>query len=157
LATYLRDPGGLLLSVSSGGSLSNYGRDRLGTVTALTSGSQGPTNTYRCDPWGQAIGGSSSGYDPFGYTGTYKDAATGLYQMGARYYQPASGRFTQLDPHPGQLLTVNRYAYTACNPTNYTDPTGLFSPLFTAEDRGTGLLHRSCCLRLHLRSRRFGA
>ncbi|MBA2570926.1 MAG: RHS repeat-associated core domain-containing protein [Chloroflexi bacterium] len=124
-ATYLRDPGGLLLSVSSGGGLSNYGRDRLGTITALTSGSQTLTDTYRYDPWGQSIGGSGSAYNAFRYTATYKDAATGLYQMGARYYQPASGRFTQLDPNPNELLSVNRYAYTGCNPTSYTDPTGL--------------------------------
>jgi RHS repeat-associated protein len=106
----------------------NYGlarfTRRLVFVTALTSASQTLTSTYRYDPWGGAIGGSGSAYNPFEYTATYKDAATGLYQMGARYYQPASG-FTQLDPHPGQLLTVNRFAYTGCNPTNYTDPTGL--------------------------------
>jgi RHS repeat-associated protein len=143
-ATYLRDPGGLLLSVSSGGSLSNYGRDRLGTITALTSGSQNLTNTYHYDPWGQAIGGSGSAYNPFQYTATYKDAATGLYQMGARYYQPSSGRFTQLDPHPGQLLTVNRYAYVGCNPTNATDPTGLhpsgFDACTAAIDGALGLI-----------------
>ncbi len=85
-ATYLRDPGGLLLSVSSGGSLSNYGRDRLGTITALASGSQTLTDTYRYDPWGQAIGGSGSSYNPFRYTGTYRDSAIGFCHLGARYY-----------------------------------------------------------------------
>ena len=45
--------------------------------------------------------------------------------MGARYYQPSIGRFTQLDPHPHKLLDVNRYAYAGCNPANYSDPSGL--------------------------------
>ncbi len=59
--------------------------------------------------------------------------------MGARYYQPASGRFTQLDPHPGQLLTVNRFAYVGCNPTNGTDPTGLFEDSDVAQGLACGL------------------
>lgn len=45
--------------------------------------------------------------------------------MGARYYQTTSGRFTQLDPLPSKLLTVDRYAYVGCNPANATYPTGL--------------------------------
>jgi uncharacterized protein RhaS with RHS repeats len=45
--------------------------------------------------------------------------------MGARYDQPQSGRFTQLDPLPRSLISLNRYAYAGCNPANFTDPTGL--------------------------------
>jgi uncharacterized protein RhaS with RHS repeats len=44
--------------------------------------------------------------------------------MGARYYNPFRGRFTQADPS-GQ--SANRYAYVGCNPINATDPTGLNS------------------------------
>lgn len=44
--------------------------------------------------------------------------------MGYRYYDPSQGRFTQQDPS-GQ--ETNPYAYTACNPVNGTDPTGLNS------------------------------
>ncbi len=96
-------------------------------TTAATPWARASPTRIATTPWGQAIGGPGSAYNPFGYTATYKDAATGLYQMGARYYQPASGRFTQLDALPSKLLTVNRYYYTDCNPTNYTDPTGLDS------------------------------
>jgi hypothetical protein len=39
--------------------------------------------------------------------------------MGARYYDPARGRFTQLDP------LGNGYGYTGDNPVNFTDPSGL--------------------------------
>jgi hypothetical protein len=45
--------------------------------------------------------------------------------MGARYYQPGTGRFTQLDPLPTSVFEGNRYHYTGGNPVNYTDPTGL--------------------------------
>jgi hypothetical protein len=49
----------------------------------------------------------------------------GLYQMGARYYQPGTGRFTQADPLPSSVFEANRYEYAYSNPANYTDPTGL--------------------------------
>jgi uncharacterized protein RhaS with RHS repeats len=49
----------------------------------------------------------------------------GFYQMGARYYSPGMGRFTQQDPLGRSVFTANRYAYADCNPANKTDPTGL--------------------------------
>ncbi|MGI8690096.1 MAG: RHS repeat-associated core domain-containing protein [Thermomicrobiales bacterium] len=52
------------------------------------------------------------------YTGAYLDS-TGLYKMGARYYDPARGRFTQLDP------LGNGYVYASDNPVNFIDPSGL--------------------------------
>lgn len=58
------------------------------------------------------------------YTGQYQDTTTGLYKMGARYYQPELGRWTQRDPS-GQ--EANAYAYVGGNPVNFTDRTGLLS------------------------------
>lgn len=43
--------------------------------------------------------------------------------MGARYYDPQLGRFTQPDPS-GQ--ETNPYLYAAGDPVNRTDPSGLF-------------------------------
>jgi YD repeat-containing protein len=80
-ATYLRDPDGLLLSKKTGG-LYNYGRDRLGSITALTDTNQALARTHLYDPWGQSIGGSGSTYNPFQYTGTYNDG-NGLYLIHA--------------------------------------------------------------------------
>jgi uncharacterized protein RhaS with RHS repeats len=45
-----------------------------------------------------------------------------MYKLGARYFDPAQGRFTQFDPS-GQ--ESNPYAYAGCNPINASDPTGL--------------------------------
>ncbi|MDP9317176.1 MAG: RHS repeat-associated core domain-containing protein [Chloroflexota bacterium] len=123
-ATYLRDPDGTLLSVDTD-QLYNYGRDRLGSVTAMVTTGQSVARSYSYDPWGETIGLTGTAYNPFLFTGVYKDGATGLYSMTQRYYQSATGRFTQLDPLPSQLLTVNRYAYADCNPANFTDPSGL--------------------------------
>ncbi len=59
--------------------------------------------------------------NPWRYTGQYQDSATGLYKMGARYYQPELGRWTQPDPS-GQ--DVNVYLYVSGNPVNFADPSG---------------------------------
>ena len=47
--------------------------------------------------------------------------------MGARWYDPALGRFISPDPIVPQLgnpQTLNRYAYALNNPVKYNDPTG---------------------------------
>jgi RHS repeat-associated protein len=43
-------------------------------------------------------------------------------KLGARYYNPTTGRFSQPDPSGRE---ANIYNYTACNPVNSSDPTGL--------------------------------
>ncbi len=91
-ATYLRDPGGRLLSIKSGSGFANYATDRQGTVTATTNQSGGLVNAYRYDPWGSSIGSTETAYNGYGYTGTYREPDLGLYQMGARYYQPRVGQ-----------------------------------------------------------------
>ncbi len=70
-------------------------------------------------------GSAAPSHNPFRYTGTYQDSATGLYQMGHRYYQPGAGRFTQVDPLPQSQFWANRYEYVNSSPANYTEPTGL--------------------------------
>ncbi|WP_318658131.1 MULTISPECIES: RHS repeat-associated core domain-containing protein [Streptomyces] len=59
------------------------------------------------------------------YSGAYLDP-TGLYKMGARYYDPHIGRFT----HPGPSgQETNPYLYAAGDRVNQTDPTYLASLL----------------------------
>jgi hypothetical protein len=47
-------------------------------------------------------------------------------KLGARYYNPTTGRFTQPDPSGKE---ANTYNYTSCNPVNSTDPSGECSGL----------------------------
>ncbi|MFB2556785.1 RHS repeat-associated core domain-containing protein [Herbiconiux liangxiaofengii] len=51
------------------------------------------------------------------YTCGYRVGSGGseLYKLGARYYDPAIGRFTQMDPS-GQ--ESNPYGYAGCSPIN---------------------------------------
>ncbi len=55
------------------------------------------------------------------------DQATGLYLMGARYYDPVLQRFVTADSYSGDVdvpLSLNRYAYVGDDPVSYIDPTG---------------------------------
>jgi RHS repeat-associated protein len=53
--------------------------------------------------------------------------AVGLMDYGARFYDPALGRFVSADslvPEPGNPQALNRYAYVLGNPLRYVDPSG---------------------------------
>ncbi len=124
-ATYLREPGGGLVSVTSGTRFQNHFTDRQGTVTATVNGYGNLVNTYRYDPYGSSVGTTGTVYNEYRYAGTYREPALGMYLMGARYYQPTTGRFTQADPRPSSVFEANRYIYTYGDPANQTDKSGL--------------------------------
>lgn len=69
-----------------------------------------------------------TGYkNPYKFTGKELDADIGLYYYGARYYNPAIGRFVSMDPWEGDLKdpqSLNKYSYVRNNPLRYVDPTG---------------------------------
>ncbi|MEL6969805.1 MAG: RHS repeat-associated core domain-containing protein [Bacteroidota bacterium] len=52
------------------------------------------------------------------------DKATGLYDYGARYYDPAIARWGQVDPHSENYSTISAYSYVVNNPLLFVDPNG---------------------------------
>jgi RHS repeat-associated protein len=48
---------------------------------------------------------------------------TGFYDLGARYYEPTSGRFLSADPM-GQASSPSLYDFAGGDPVNYFDPAG---------------------------------
>ncbi|MDX3524821.1 polymorphic toxin-type HINT domain-containing protein, partial [Streptomyces scabiei] len=62
------------------------------------------------------------------FVGGTADATTGLIQLGARAYDPATGRFVSVDPvlNVGDPQHLNAYAYGRNNPLAFPDPTGLY-------------------------------
>lgn len=66
-----------------------------------------------------------------GFVGGTVDEDTGLTRLGARDYDPATGRFIQVDPMVdyGQPATMNPYAYSNNAPATFSDPTGEFFPV----------------------------
>ncbi|MFI0366597.1 polymorphic toxin-type HINT domain-containing protein [Actinomadura sp. 1N219] len=63
-----------------------------------------------------------------GYVGGTKDTSTGLTHLGAREYDPVTGRFLSADPVTGggDPLTANGYSYAGNNPIDHADPTGQY-------------------------------
>ena len=76
--------------------------------------------------------------------GQYFDAETGLHQNWLRYYDPATGRYTQYDPL-GLAGSINGYAYTDGDPVNLIDPRGDVVPVaLGAAAVAAGTLYLKC-------------
>ncbi|MHB8059518.1 MAG: RHS repeat-associated core domain-containing protein [Gaiellaceae bacterium] len=119
--SYLYDPGSsisMLLDYSSGAAKESYGYSAYGSKNA-------------------SISKSAAGFDtttnPFRFQGKRWDTGSSTYDMGARRYSPATGRWLQQDSYADALdnlglsqdpLTANRYAFLGANPVNYVEVDG---------------------------------
>ena len=130
---------GVNLFASFIGSTTNfYLYNAHGDVVQLTDENGAVTKTYEYDAFGNEQEQSASDTNPFRYCGEYYDAETGTYYLRARYYDPAIGRFTQMDnvlyvfhefsngSQVADPLSLNLYTYCAANPIQYQDPSGNF-------------------------------
>jgi RHS repeat-associated protein len=81
------------------------------------------------DPFGNARGAVSKWWpDDKGLAGGTRDA-TGLTSMGAREYDPRTGRFASVDPvmDSADSQQIHGYAYASNNPVTSNDASGAFS------------------------------
>jgi RHS repeat-associated protein len=116
-----------LLSQTHAGETSYFSRDALGSTRALTDASGTVTDTYSYTAFGELFAQSGSTTNSYLFTGQQLDAATGLYSMRARYYDPSVGRFLTRDTYPvnyNDPVDLNRYVYVANDPINAIDPSG---------------------------------
>lgn len=120
--------GATIAARNSTGSVACLVPDRQGTdqLSITTDTSQTITRRQYL-PFGQARGAAGIFAGDKGYIGGDTDTTTSLTNLGAREYNPATGRFLSLDPvfeatDPNQ---VNGYDYAANNPVTHADPTGL--------------------------------
>jgi RHS repeat-associated protein len=133
---YEKDPAATLLSERVGTAEYYYYFDGTGSVLGLIDPTGTQRGAYTYDPYGShhtasGVNGTLP-VNPWRYAGGYLDTATGLYHLGARYYQPALGRFTQQDDlvSPGDPANGNRYAYAGGDPINQSDPSGRYNEVF---------------------------
>ncbi|MFF3004818.1 RHS repeat-associated core domain-containing protein [Kitasatospora sp. NPDC057940] len=129
-ARYYDIPGGTTLVRQGGGKLTYQIADHHGTgVLGIDSATLTETRRPN-DPFGNPRGTQPSTWaGDKGFVGGTKDDVTGLTNLGARQYQPTTGRFLSLDPildraDPQQW---NGYAYGNNDPVNRADPSGLLS------------------------------
>jgi len=82
---------------------------------------------------------SQQGFQPYKYNGKELDMMSGLnqYDYGARYYDPALGRFIMLDPLCEKYYSISPYAYALNNPVRLVDPDGK-TPRIYVEMEGLG-------------------
>lgn len=107
-----------------------YHVDPTGNVAELTDGSGQVAVAYHYDPFGEVTAtvpdGRTAPTNPLLFQGQYQDPITGLYDMRARDYDPATGRFTQPDPVTPTAGTsaTSPYVFADDNPLSNADPTG---------------------------------
>ncbi len=108
-----------------------YHRNQINSSSVITDYLGNEATRYAYLPFGEVVRQNSCGTDTVTakFTGQEYDDETSLYYYGARYYDPAIGRFLSPDtvlPSLTDGQTLNRYSYVRNNPIVYVDPTGHF-------------------------------
>jgi RHS repeat-associated protein len=113
-----------------GGNANYYDFDALGSTVGLAGANGSYLDRYSYDPFGNSLSTTGSVNNPFQYVGQYGviNSGNGLYLMGAREYDPITGRFTQTDPIGLNGGDSNLYNYVFNSPVILNDPFGLMPP-----------------------------
>ncbi len=98
--------------------------DHLGTLREVTVAEGTPEESRVFTAFGELVSGP---LDRLGYVGAFgyqRDPDFTFLHVGARWYDPATGRFLQRDP-TGMGAGLNVYEYVRNRPAQYIDPMGL--------------------------------
>ena len=108
-----------------GGRTYVYVKDHSGSVREVLDATGTVVARYDYDFWGvrSKLGGSAE--TPWGYTGHYTHAETGLVLAPYRAYDPETGRWLSRDPI-GEAGGINLYGYVGNSPVNLIDLLGLY-------------------------------
>lgn len=102
--------------------------DHQGTSNVAVNATDQQSTTRRFTPFGQQRGTDDHQTWPGekSFVGGTKDP-TGLTHLGAREFDPDTGRFISVDPviDPADPQQMNGYAYAGNNPVTHSDPSGL--------------------------------
>ncbi|MEV7279498.1 polymorphic toxin-type HINT domain-containing protein [Streptomyces sp. NPDC093111] len=102
--------------------------DQNGTATTAVDTTTSAITRRKFTPFGEVRGTTPSVWPgKKGFVGGDIDETTGLVHLGAREYDPTTGRFLSVDPvvdynEPKQM---NPYVYANNSPVTYSDPSGL--------------------------------
>ncbi|SMD20153.1 RHS repeat-associated core domain-containing protein [Kibdelosporangium aridum] len=121
--------GGQIVAVRQGnGSLTWLAGDHQGTgQIAINAGTLEVTQRRQL-PFGAPRGAAVQWPGDRGFVGGVEDKSTGLTHLGARDYDPSTGRFISVDPvlNPSDSQQINGYTYSNNNPITFSDPSGAF-------------------------------
>jgi len=111
-----------------------YMYDITGNPIVLSTSFNTTSYALQFDPYGsatQTAGGTNGGttQNPYSFHAGLQDRATGYIKFGARWYDPATGTWTQQDTYNAPLSpgNANRYLYAGGDPINVADPLGSWS------------------------------
>ncbi|RDI23874.1 RHS repeat-associated core domain-containing protein [Lentzea flaviverrucosa] len=121
--------GGTVVAVRhSSGRLSYEVGNHQGTPTLSVKAGDLTYQRQYFDPFGKARGPNGGSWpDDKGFVGGTRDTS-GLTHLGAREYDPATGRFLSDDPimNTANPQQVNGYSYSNNNPVTFSDPSGMY-------------------------------
>ena len=126
---------------SSAGKVAYEGTTPQGTATVDVNAATWHTHSATSTRYGNARGTTPASWpDQRTYLGQPTDPTTGLDLLGAREYDPTTGRFLSVDPvlETGDQRQMNGYSYAADNPVNGSDPTGT---MLACEDGPGGICY----------------
>jgi RHS repeat-associated protein len=105
-----------------------YLPDHLGSTRAVVDMWGNLVETRDYDPFGRTIGHTGDFALKHRFTGQPEREAAGVYDYGARLYEPDWGRFLSPDSYVQGFDSqgLHRYAYVLNQPTSLVDPTGNF-------------------------------
>jgi RHS repeat-associated protein len=119
-----------LISATNATTTNYFHPDAVGSITNITTATGSTTATYNYDPFGNlrnsVVTNPALSNNPILFAGERFDQNTGYYNLRARLYDPALGRFTTTDPLSRNIgdTTFSPYTYAANRPGTLTDPTG---------------------------------
>ncbi|MPY33634.1 hypothetical protein FNH09_21000 [Streptomyces adustus] len=123
-------PDGTSVTRSSTGSVTYQVANGQGTALTAVDASTLAVTRRSFDPYGNLRGTKPSSWvaadENKGFLGQPADPVTGLDLLGARNYDPTTGRFLSPDPifQAGDPNQMGGYTYAADNPASSSDPTG---------------------------------
>jgi RHS repeat-associated protein len=133
-------PDGTTITRTSAGTLAYQVANAQETAEAtIDASSLGVTRRYY-DPYGNARGTVPTTWistdENHGFVGQPTDASSGLDLLGARNYDPSTGRFLSPDPvfEAGDPNQMGGYTYAGDSPSTGSDPSGLMLPIPIGDD-----------------------
>jgi RHS repeat-associated protein len=125
---------------TTAGGLTWLASDHQGTTTVSVHAGDMVATVRRQTPFGEPRGTAATMPGEKGFVGGTNDPSTSLVHLGAREYDPTTGRFLSVDPisDPTDPQQLEGYAYAANTPVTAADPSGLLSYAPTEGGGGGG-------------------